>query len=415
MCQINLRTIIILINSDLQRQIVRDMILFMRWLLPKIFLVFATFVSALIIGELMVQRVRPQMSYKQAVSASFACFDSDPDVTFTLQKNYDCRMKYYLGDFDVMAHMNSLGYRGKEFNKTKPPGVTRILVLGDSMTFGHGVTDEQTYPYKLEQDLKAQNRKIEVINAGYKAGNSIDSYYVYLNKHGIELQPDIIILGFFVFNDITDLTENNWDKVNSEGLPEKVSSKSIVADPSIKMLRRKNISLKYRFPYLRDSHLFILLISELERLGLIKYKQEPELKDVVYNGCVFSPDCIGKFSEEEAKTYKIITAMKKLADDHQVRFVTMLIPGDIQLYKSMAWKYSSVISPPDANPDFIQKRINANLSKVNIDVLDLYPFFLRNKDIQSLFYTNDAHLTNSGTGLVADVLSAYLLDRKFIN
>ena len=62
----------------------------------------------------------------------------------------------------VDVHINSQGLRGKEYAIAKPPGTYRILVLGDSMTFGWGVPVEETYPSRLEVALNAKCTTIGV-------------------------------------------------------------------------------------------------------------------------------------------------------------------------------------------------------------------------------------------------------------
>src|SRR4029453_3113410 len=54
----------------------------------------------------------------------------------------------------VPVHINSLEVRDRrEFAPAKQPSTFRILVLGDSVTFGHGSL--HSYPELLEQRLKA--------------------------------------------------------------------------------------------------------------------------------------------------------------------------------------------------------------------------------------------------------------------
>ena len=51
----------------------------------------------------------------------------------------------------VPVHINSLGFRDRrEYRLAKRPNTFRILVLGDSVTFGHGSVSEHTYPCLLE-------------------------------------------------------------------------------------------------------------------------------------------------------------------------------------------------------------------------------------------------------------------------
>src|SRR5437762_1517095 len=63
----------------------------------------------------------------------------------------------YAGWFaGVPVKINSLGFRDdREYALAKGPRTFRVLVLGDSVTFGHGSVYEQTYPYLLEQRLRA--------------------------------------------------------------------------------------------------------------------------------------------------------------------------------------------------------------------------------------------------------------------
>ena len=62
----------------------------------------------------------------------------------------------YTGWFaGVPVHINSLELRDpREYALAKKPNTFRILVLGDSVTFGHGSVYEHSYPYLLEQQLK---------------------------------------------------------------------------------------------------------------------------------------------------------------------------------------------------------------------------------------------------------------------
>ena len=89
-------------------------------------------------------------------------------------------------------HTNSMGMRGEsEYSYKKPAGKRRILVLGDSLTFGYEAADNETYPYYLENDLKG----FEVLNFGV-GGYGHDQMLLYLKDDGIRYSPDIVILGF---------------------------------------------------------------------------------------------------------------------------------------------------------------------------------------------------------------------------
>src|SRR5262245_64249912 len=63
---------------------------------------------------------------------------------------------------------NSAGFRGRDYEKPKPPGVFRIVIAGDSVTMGSGVEDDEAYPALLERALEARHepRRYEVLNLG---------------------------------------------------------------------------------------------------------------------------------------------------------------------------------------------------------------------------------------------------------
>jgi lysophospholipase L1-like esterase len=97
----------------------------------------------------------------------------------------------------VAVRTNSLGLRDREISPHKTPGVRRLLVLGDSMTFGWGAAEEDTYPRTLERLLNRDGIRYEVINAGVGNYNSAQEF-AYFKTRGIGLQPDELILGFYI-------------------------------------------------------------------------------------------------------------------------------------------------------------------------------------------------------------------------
>lgn len=71
----------------------------------------------------------------------------------------------FAGSFlDRPVRINRLGLRGPELQRPKPRGRRRIGCFGDSITFGYGVGDAETYPAQL--DAKLRPAGTEVVNAG---------------------------------------------------------------------------------------------------------------------------------------------------------------------------------------------------------------------------------------------------------
>jgi hypothetical protein len=93
---------------------------------------------------------------------------------------------------DKVLNTNSKGLRGKaEYSYSKDRGKVRILILGDSFTFGEEVSDTETYPYYVQELIPS----VEVINLGVH-GYGHDQMLILLQEEGIKYEPDMIILGF---------------------------------------------------------------------------------------------------------------------------------------------------------------------------------------------------------------------------
>jgi len=87
---------------------------------------------------------------------------------------------------------NSRGLRGaREYSLVKPAGFSRIVVLGDSFTFGEDVGDDETWPRRLEELMPGT----EVLNLGVH-GYGHDQMLLYLREEGLKYRPDVVVVGF---------------------------------------------------------------------------------------------------------------------------------------------------------------------------------------------------------------------------
>jgi hypothetical protein len=88
---------------------------------------------------------------------------------------------------------NSRGVRGTaEHPPGRVPDRWRVVVLGDSFTFGEGVGDDETYPSRLQALLGSD---AEVINLGVH-GYGHDQMLIRLREEGLRYAPDLVLLGF---------------------------------------------------------------------------------------------------------------------------------------------------------------------------------------------------------------------------
>jgi lysophospholipase L1-like esterase len=105
-------------------------------------------------------------------------------------------------EFRSGAPQNSYGYRERELALEKPPQLTRIAVLGDSVTYGAGVEEEQRYSRVLESGLQAHGlSEVQSLNFSVM-GYDIESIVAMLRYRVLVYQPDLVIYGYYVNDQI---------------------------------------------------------------------------------------------------------------------------------------------------------------------------------------------------------------------
>jgi len=137
-----------------------------------------------------------------------------PNVVF--EHIYDSNPHGYFNERNAQTYRtNRYGLRGPDFPEQKEPGVTRVLVLGDSFVFGEGVNFEDTVTAQLERLLNARgSQTFEVINAAGATWDTICEVN-YLESQGVAFEPDIIMVGY-VLNDCGyDVGLDVWNNVTS--------------------------------------------------------------------------------------------------------------------------------------------------------------------------------------------------------
>ena len=102
-------------------------------------------------------------------------------------------------DFGHWATVNGKGYRGPEHAYDKPPSRTRVLMLGDSIAYGAGVTDGETFSARLE----ARHPQFDVVNLAV-GGYGTDQELIQLTREGRRYRPDVVVLNFCLFSDVVD-------------------------------------------------------------------------------------------------------------------------------------------------------------------------------------------------------------------
>jgi lysophospholipase L1-like esterase len=126
----------------------------------------------------------------------------DPEIRYTPLPN----QRGWIDDGFVTT--NSLGFRGPETTLPKPPHRFRIVAVGDSVTFGFGVNDRETFCAQTEALLRERmpGVDLDVVNIAVP-GFDTRQEVVLLRRTVSQLEPNLVLVGLYS-NDIPDALED---------------------------------------------------------------------------------------------------------------------------------------------------------------------------------------------------------------
>lgn len=230
----------------------------------------------------------------------------------------------------VNIHINSQNLRhDSEYSFEKGPDSYRILILGDSVTFGWELPLKDTFPELLEKALNEQDSSFEyeVINAS-TPGWDTARQLVYLERYGLQYHPDLIILEFTVLNDVEDCFES--------------SAPISALTPSVGQWLRDNTATWGFVSNLAGSLKQHPIPTENQTSTLPGYPFPTSEDDPVWNECIANS----------------LLALAKLSEQNNAHFVILVFPSDLQV------RYSDYPTTPQT----VLRRIGA---ESNIPMLDL--------------------------------------------
>ena len=154
---------------------------------------------SLLLAEAAVRFAAPQLTYRFPRDL----FVADPAVSYRLRPGFHGTAS--TPEYRTELRVTAQGLRDEREYGAKPAGVTRVLAIGDSFTMGVGVDLENTLVKRVQGLLGADGaaRRVEILNGGV-AGYSTNQEVTFLDAYGTAFEPDLVVLGFFIGNDIAE-------------------------------------------------------------------------------------------------------------------------------------------------------------------------------------------------------------------
>ena len=157
--------------------------------IANVALVLSSLIVGLLIAEVAIRVLAPQ-------PMSGVIFEYAPRG-YRISKSNGTAL-FSLGDNKGIYHFMPPHLRGM---RQPPAGAERILVLGDSFTFGIGLSEKDTYVAKLQKKIDSMfgPARFALLNAGI-AGSGTADHLAFLEDFGNDIAPRIV----FVFVSIDD-------------------------------------------------------------------------------------------------------------------------------------------------------------------------------------------------------------------
>jgi lysophospholipase L1-like esterase len=172
---------------------------------------FAGIVAGILLAEAGLRLVAPQIPGEMVRRPHPpGMYVSHPVLGHRLAPGFEGRFERSEEGISMDLQVNSLGIRGPE-PRTQSPGGKRVLLLGDSFTFGWGLPFEESYGARLETILARDlGRPVDVIPMG-TPGYDTETELSWLREIGWSLDPDLVVLQFCVSNDFSDNLLPNFE------------------------------------------------------------------------------------------------------------------------------------------------------------------------------------------------------------
>jgi len=129
----------------------------------------------------------------------------------------------------IIYEYNSMGFRGEDHHIQKPSGVTRIVVIGDSVTEGYGVDWRDAFASSAQASL---GPRYEVISLGMGGLNAPQEVHI-LGEVGLQYAPDYVIVNF-VLNDCDFYSRAKAEAKHTEASDSEIALLGIKINPALK-------------------------------------------------------------------------------------------------------------------------------------------------------------------------------------
>jgi hypothetical protein len=262
-------------------------------------------------------------------------------------------------EYAVTTHTNNHGFRdNKDYRYAKREQVKRVVLIGDSFSFGNGVEEPGRASNLLEVLFGGA---IEVYNLAI-SNYGLDQAFLMLGERGFAYQPDLVLVGF--------------------------------SDPMFERLSRGVTASGWSKPFLKilDGELQLNLQPDEAILAPKSLLERSYLWELIkMRVSALPPNRAARDAIGAELTEKILAEIAVASKSHGAQLVVFSINP----------KY--ILDRPSDGPPALNRLIDKLAKRYGFYFLDLYPSF-RGADYARFFYPIDGHYNLEGHMHVAQEL-----------
>ena len=243
----------------------------------------------------------------------------------------------------VKIKPNSAGFDKWGFRNRSIPEKVDMITIGDSHTIGYNAGIYETWPHKL-----AEKCDMNYYSLGFPGYGPVDYYYL-IKEKALQFNPKMIIIGFYMGNELNDsylaaYSREKWENLRKENWEEEFD---VEVDPAVAALDRPAPKISSWLE--RNSLLFSVLYHYLQPLYVQLRFPDSKFNDP---NKPYYEDSEGRISTQfytsghEDKlnmeypnvqegwriTKELILRMKNICDDNNIELVFFIIPTKEMVY-----------------------------------------------------------------------------------
>jgi len=324
-------------------------------------------------------------------------------------------------EFSVDVRFNARGLRGPDRGHAKPPGVRRVLLLGDSFTEGYTVEERHTVRAVLERGLNSPGcGRHEVLNGGV-SGYGTDQAYLFFRQEGRRYRPDVVVLLFFG-NDLADNSRGRKKPYFDVEQGRLVLRNSPVARPPGSHSLQRPRELRPTAAPWRGSRALELLGQRTEAgnpalhrrlawLGLVRPLEThgPTLDWL----SVFGPDT-PRTEAMWRRTAALLGALQGEVESAGARLAVFYVPARFEV-NDRDWRLTRSrwrLDGTDWEPRKVFGRLARECGRRGIPLVDSRgPFRRAEGSSEPAYLRRDPHWTVAGNAIAARLLESFLVSR----